>query len=307
YFYSQKGREYPVSLLGPYDTTIVNTSDIYDQLLDLKFSFLANAQPCRNNLAGILLVIIVSTRPTNFANRMAIRKTWGKTVDSTKLVFLLGEADNITNQLLTEEIKLYGDIVQGNFIDAYKNLTYKYVMGLKWVTHHCPKAKYVLKTDDDIVVNIKEVWNYLGRVLSPFGAKSLINCHTYENSLAQRNENSKYQVTLDEYKDYYYPAYCGGWAIIYSQDVISKLLEVAQSISYFWIDDVQITGICAQKIGVPRKPLGNRILTRDISESFLKLGPNYFGPFLFGPPDLTIYDILNTWDYLVKEKGTYTR
>ena len=27
-------------------------------------------------------------------------------------------------------------------------------MGLKWMSIFCPKAKYVLKTDDDIFVNI---------------------------------------------------------------------------------------------------------------------------------------------------------
>ena len=40
------------------------------------------------------------------------------------------------------------------FQDTYQNLTIKTVMGLKWMSIFCPKAKYVLKTDDDIFVNI---------------------------------------------------------------------------------------------------------------------------------------------------------
>ena len=34
------------------------------------------------------------------------------------------------------------------------NLTLKSVMGLKWSAIFCPQAKFVLKTDDDIFVNV---------------------------------------------------------------------------------------------------------------------------------------------------------
>ncbi len=38
--------------------------------------------------------------------------------------------------------------------DTYHNLTLKTVMGLKWASIFCPQAKFVLKTDDDIYVNL---------------------------------------------------------------------------------------------------------------------------------------------------------
>ena len=34
------------------------------------------------------------------------------------------------------------------------NLTIKSVMGLKWSAIFCPQARHVLKTDDDIFVNV---------------------------------------------------------------------------------------------------------------------------------------------------------
>ena len=40
------------------------------------------------------------------------------------------------------------------FQDIYYNLTLKTVMGLKWCSIYCNQAKYVMKTDDDIFVNI---------------------------------------------------------------------------------------------------------------------------------------------------------
>ena len=38
--------------------------------------------------------------------------------------------------------------------DTYTNLTLKTVMGLKWGAIFCPQAKYVMKTDDDIFINV---------------------------------------------------------------------------------------------------------------------------------------------------------
>ena len=59
------------------------------------------------------------------------------------------------------ENELYQDVVQEDFIDAYKNLTYKGIMALKWISTYCPHTKYVLKVDDDIVVNTFTLLNHL--------------------------------------------------------------------------------------------------------------------------------------------------
>ena len=41
-----------------------------------------------------------------------------------------------------------------SFQDSYHNLTLKTVMGLKWTSIFCPHAQFILKTDDDIYVNV---------------------------------------------------------------------------------------------------------------------------------------------------------
>ena len=43
------------------------------------------------------------------------------------------------------------------FQDSYHNLTLKTVMGLKWVKDHCSQARFVMKTDDDIFVNLPKL------------------------------------------------------------------------------------------------------------------------------------------------------
>lgn len=213
-------------LLGPYNTTKVKTSDEYNKLIDIKkFIFKINSQPCKDYTGGLLLVIIVTSNPVNFENRVVIRNTWGKSVDSTKVVFLLGETSNETiSKEIQQESWVFGDIVQGNFVDAYRNMTYKHVMGLKWVSHHCPMAKYVLKADDDIVVNIREMRRFLAQELSPWGAKGLIACQVCENAPVYRSERSKWKVTTSEYELDHYPTYCAGlFHLVYLKKIKNKI------------------------------------------------------------------------------------
>jgi hypothetical protein len=51
------------------------------------------------------------------------------------------------------ESETYGDIVQTAFEDTYRNLTYKAMSVLRWVSTYCPSVTYVLKADDDAIVN----------------------------------------------------------------------------------------------------------------------------------------------------------
>ena len=68
------------------------------------------------------------------------------------------QQDSIRNESL-----VHGDIVQGNFLDSYKNLTYKTVMGHMWVSRFCRQAEFVMKADDDIYLDLYGLYTVAGR------------------------------------------------------------------------------------------------------------------------------------------------
>ncbi|CAK9294135.1 unnamed protein product [Gordionus sp. m RMFG-2023] len=110
----------------------------------------------------IFIIIMIHSAPSNVNLRESIRETWGSVKEyqnySIRLIFMLGIAANETIQAkLTNESKMYEDIVQASFIDAYVNMTYKISMGFKWISYYCPQAKFVLKMDDDIFADILQV------------------------------------------------------------------------------------------------------------------------------------------------------
>ena len=65
--------------------------------------------------------------------------------------------DENIQRSLEEESQEYGDLVQGDFLDNYHNLSYKGIMGNLWVAEFCSQAEFLVKTDDDMFVDMYEV------------------------------------------------------------------------------------------------------------------------------------------------------
>ena len=175
---------------------------------------------------------------------------------SHRVVFLLGLPDNQAEQeQLTAEARERGDIVQGSFIDSYRNLTYKNVMGLLWTTTFCPQVGLVAKTDDDMWL---DPWGLVA--LAPSLPPSTLACPLI-NTTVQRQ--GKWGVDWKEVGLDSYPTACSGWLYLLSPNSAALLLQAAQQQKTFlWIDDVWVTGILASKVG-----LGHLSLSRLVTSS----------------------------------------
>ncbi|KAK9874426.1 hypothetical protein WA026_002770 [Henosepilachna vigintioctopunctata] len=183
--------------------------------------------------------------------RRAFSNNFLRTVE-VRRVFLLGVTpDNkyINQKSVEDEARRYNDIVQGNFQEAYRNLTYKHVMGLKWVSQYCSKTKFVIKMDDDIIVNILKTMNLLNQWNAE---KEFIAGYILKGLKAKRLKANKWFVTREEYPANIYPPFASGWFYITTPKVCTKLLKLTDSEKYFWIDDVFVTGILAEKIHIKK-------------------------------------------------------
>ena len=106
---------------------------------------------------SILFITFVILAPHHFEKRDLIRQTWGNRTLSPdfKLIFTIGMSkDETVNRKIVNEFDLHKDILQiYNFIDSYFNMTTKIMKSLKWITKYCSNAKYILRINDDVVVN----------------------------------------------------------------------------------------------------------------------------------------------------------
>ncbi|KAJ1523459.1 hypothetical protein ONE63_001314 [Megalurothrips usitatus] len=201
-----------------------------------------------------LVLVLVHSATAHAEHRRLIRDTWGSWGSAGRDVlvrFLVGlPATSEEQATLEEEAAAHGDLVQGNFVDAYRNMTYKHVMALKWFATRCPDATYVLKVDDDVLVNTPVLLDFVWRTLSPFGARRLLACSVLTGSLPKRSYRSKWRVSFKEYSRAMYPRYCAGWAVLYSPDVAMRLYREMQGEPFFWIDDVLVTGLLPERLGI---------------------------------------------------------
>ncbi|OQR71611.1 beta-1 [Tropilaelaps mercedesae] len=258
------------------------------------FRYLLDTSSCDDSES---LVVLVHSAPNHYPERNAIRATWSQGSArlkgfKIKVVFLLAVAsDEKENRYIQLEHKRHKDIVQGNFIDAYRNLTYKHVMGLRWAVENCPHAPRLLKMDDDIFVHLFNLHKMLEKIDSQRDAREKLICYLQKQMPVTRDQGSKWQVTVPEYPLMFFENYCSGWAYLMTPDIARRLYLESRHRPYFWVDDVHITGTLAKMAGVDRLPINSEFTTAAeaatmwILDNSTKEWKYVFGP-TWGDPDL---------------------
>ncbi|KAI6185772.1 Hexosyltransferase [Aphelenchoides besseyi] len=121
-----------------------------------------------NNISFLVLVI---SRPDGFYAREMIRRTWmndlvGSVIlhlnvdvqdkpSDYRVLFIVGHrGDPDLNKLLDEEQRQFGDVIRYSAEDTYERLYVKVHAAFSWQQKFCPQARYLLKTDDDTVVDL---------------------------------------------------------------------------------------------------------------------------------------------------------
>lgn len=153
----------------------------------------------------------------------------------------------------------FQDILMGDFIESYKNLTFKHLMGLEWAATFCQNARYVLKQDDDVIVDYLQLLgllrnegkganNLASKISNP--KKLTIYGKVLENQPVERDPKSKWNIPYYEYRHETFPPYVSGWAYVTTIPAIQELLQASETSRYFFIDDAFVTGILREKTSV---------------------------------------------------------
>lgn len=246
------GRDPYLSVLDADTLPLTNQHD-EGKLFDLEFKYVENCASCEVNVS-YLAVIIVTSYFGNVEARSAMRRSVSNSElerARIKRIFLLGTSpgDEFTTQdALRDESSRFGDILQGNFREDYRNLTYKHVMGLRWAGKHCPGTKFVVKMDDDIVIDVRRTIDLLKSFKFP--SPDYIAGYILKGMEPKRDPANKWYTTLKEYGHYKYPTFVSGWFYVTTPKLATKLVDVSFRVPYFWIDDVYVTGMLAQKLKV---------------------------------------------------------
>ncbi|CAF3333629.1 unnamed protein product [Rotaria socialis] len=258
----------------------------------------------------LLLIVYVHSAIENRHRRESIRSTWASRAmfgKHIRVLFMVGSSQN--RELMKQaqfEFDTYRDIVQQTFIDAYRNLTYKGIMALNWISRHCNRTSYVLKTDDDMLINMFSILNHLYTLTHVYPMEawhSTIACLVWTRMRVTRDPTSKWFVSSTEYPYEHFAPYCSGSAYFITQDLIRPLFQASRSMPFFWIDDYYITGLLPQAIRssvyVNYLYINSLfVINIDLVEQRF-LSPFGLSSLVFGHMPLSVDRLLHTWQHIV--------
>lgn len=203
------------------------------------------------------LLIVVKSVIEQHDRREAVRLTWGKEHavrgKKVKTLFLLGtpapgkDSKNL-QKLLEYEDRLYGDILQWNFMDTFFNLTLKEVNFLRWFNIYCTHVPFIFKGDDDVFVNPTNLVDLIDFRTQDGKVRDLFVGDTISKAAPIRNRQSKYYIPKELFNEPY-PPYVGGGGFLMSSQLARRFFVVSESVTLFPIDDVFL-GMCLQKLGL---------------------------------------------------------
>lgn len=202
--------------------------------------------PCNQTSEIPDIIAMIHSGPLHIEQRQAIRETWGRSNPKFRAYFILGSVlTKIVQTQIEREDAEHNDIIQGNFIDSYHNLTYKHTMVLKWASTNCPEAKYVIKLDDDVFPNIFKIFEYVSSDKTEKG--DIIGQYFPDGKVLRRG---KWRVEPSQFKDNVFLPYVHTYGVIYSMDYIRNVYRKSRKTRFFWIDDVFVNGLVGIQLNV---------------------------------------------------------
>lgn len=180
----------------------------------------------------VLLLVAIKTVFAHFDRRTVIRDTWAarKNYDGSfvHILFFFGMSDDRHVQASIErEGAVYSDVVQytTEFPADHSNLTVKTSVAAQWVGDFCPRAKFVLVADDNVVVDIFKILPFLRDQLEPAASNSIALCHYRTSASELLPSKHKASADADMDRDHHF---CSNEAYVVSPSVLDQLYLTAK-------------------------------------------------------------------------------
>ncbi|KAK7091502.1 beta-1,3-galactosyltransferase 5-like [Littorina saxatilis] len=213
-----------------------------------------------NRSQKVEMVIVILTTHGAVDRRQAIRDTWASVTRNNtahiRHVFLLGRVkDERSMKSAHEEQARHGDIIMYDFMDSYSNLTLKTLTAMRWATRFCGNARFLLKADDDMWINVPNLLNIARRENATLHTAVGGACRFNEQPI--RSKNSKWYASVKAYPEKTYPGFCSGTTYVTSLNVARHVISVSPHVPFFYLEDVYVS-LCIQRLGPPFKLKGLR-------------------------------------------------
>ncbi|KAF0296265.1 Beta-1,3-galactosyltransferase 5 [Amphibalanus amphitrite] len=226
------------------DPLVPVTADIYPgTFLHLPADLCAEGPP--------LALVSVTSQPAAAERRALFRRLYGAAAAAAglRLVFLLGADEPAA---VDAEAARHGDIIQSAVPEHYYHLALKTVALLDAFTRVCSGARFLVKTDDDVLVDVPLLAAEVAAL--PDGpavyGRPAASLQPNRPSLAWQG----YGSSVREWPADSFPPLVLGIGYFVAAAATGPLLRAALAARYHHLEDVFVTGVAAEAAGVERRP-----------------------------------------------------
>jgi len=293
------------AMTEPDDSAVSKLDNLYVQhnsLTDISTKdFIINGDTiCGSDKVDIVTVVHSAVSHKN--KREMLRKSWTKPNlkgVNTRLAFILGRpgspADNSlkAQQELAKEVESFGDIVQADFIDTYRNLSTKNIFGNLWASEFCHQAELVVKTDDDTFIDLYALHHITRDLINSTSYKTnqFMLCPVRSGLKIVRIKKSKWYVSYGEWSkndvpEERLPSFCTGNFHATNPGTAKRLVEVARNTKVLSLEDVWVSGYLVSRLNFKHLGLAPNVHELDAGRLFRTKSrqstDRYHDDYLFG-------------------------
>ena len=202
----------------------------------------------------VALLVLILGAVDNVQMRMSHRETWANVtkVNGGKIEFAFVHGRTLDKNAeisLAMESNVFDDIIQFDFIDSYRNLTMKTILSFRWTLKYCPQATFVVRTMDDVIINLFQLLSILEDAVPP---KLLYHgCGIVGGDILHGGKYDFWSnVPFSPRKATKYAPYISGTAITMTMDVIRMFYAQSCVSPIVWPDDGYL-GYLSLVLGIP--------------------------------------------------------
>ena len=196
-------------------------------------------------------VVFVITAAGHTDRRQAIRRTWASEAKQlgAQVFFVIGRPSNGDEwAALKAEQSQQQDLLVYAFYDNYYSLVYKSIALLHWARAHCDERLYVIKVDDDVMIN----WWRLSQTMVEYRQLArqfpLFIGKRCEHTKPHRDPHNRWYIDRQSYPQDEFPAYTAGPMYVMNSLAVRALLDQLQHLPPIFLEDVYLTGILRKRI-----------------------------------------------------------
>ena len=156
----------------------------------------------------------------------------------------VGNATKIQQQVMKESEE-YGDLLQSDFLDCYKNLTIKTMVMMEWLQRYCSNATYAMKIDSDMFLNVPNLIS----MLTTAKRENYLTGLVAHGAAVLRNKRAKWYLPTSAFPESRFPPYALGLGYVFSLDLPTKILEASRHVRTVYIEDVYV-GLCMRHLHI---------------------------------------------------------